>query len=102
MHFFCRILDIDLGHGVFRAKFLYTLEWKDSRIEFKNLRKDSALNLLNEKEKSNIWIPMVVLDDVDLKNRFFHSKEDVTVIRSFDYRVSEFEDTHTTNYYSGR
>ena len=99
---FFRILDIDIEEGIFRAKFSYILEWRDQRLEFKNLRQDAALNVLTQEEISQIWYPNVILDDVDLKNRFYHTDNIITVRKTSTHRESVSTEVHSTYFYEGR
>ena len=99
-----RILDIDITEGIFRAKFKYILEWRDTRIEFKNLRDIAALNYMSDDEEHKIWVPEVVLDDIDLKNRFYHNNRTITVKKDpgFLPRISDLHEVQTNYYYNGK
>ena len=99
-----RILDIDHQNGFIRAKFAYILEWKDSRLEFKNMQTRGGMNVLQPYEILQIWIPEVVLDDIDLKNRFYHTNQTVTVQYNPNItpRYSDLWETQITHYYKGK
>ena len=99
-----RFLDIDHKDGFIRAQFTYVLEWKDSRIEFKNINTRGGMNVLEPHETLQIWTPEVVLDDVDLKNRFYHTNQTVTIQNDLNKapRYSDLSETQVTHYYSGR
>ena len=99
-----RILDVDHQNGFIRAKFTYVLEWKDSRIEFKNMQTRGGINILELYETLNIWIPEVVLDDIDLMIRFYHTNQTVSVQHNSNIapRYSDLWETQVTHYYTGK
>merc|ERR1712117_1010429 len=41
-------------------KYRMTLKWKDSRVEFRNLKQENFLNTLSTDEAGKIWYPRVV------------------------------------------
>ena len=41
-------------------KYRLTLKWKDSRVQFRNLKKENYLNSLGPEEAGKIWYPRVV------------------------------------------
>ena len=48
-------------------QFEITLEWKDPRITYNNLKKDIFYNALMEDEISKIWLPVLVYVNTDQK-----------------------------------
>ena len=61
-------LDLDLWsihhieevNEMFRAQFKITMTWKDSRLTYLNLQKNSYMNRVSHEEASDIWIPNVM------------------------------------------
>ena len=41
-------------------KYRMTLRWKDSRLKFRNLKKENYLNTIGKDESSKIWYPKVI------------------------------------------
>ena len=41
-------------------KYRMTLKWKDSRVRFRNLKRESYLNTLGKDEAGKIWYPKVI------------------------------------------
>ena len=56
------IKELDMS---FDAKFVLVLEWYDSRLRYKNLLKANIPNLVNEKNRDDIWIPPLVFTNTD-------------------------------------
>ena len=54
------VLQIDEVGMTFKAKFLLALRWRDWRVTFRDLK---WINPLNDKEKSQIWIPYLVFEN---------------------------------------
>ena len=44
-------------------KYRMTLKWKDSRIEYRNLKEETYLNTLGKDEAGKIWYPRVVFSN---------------------------------------
>ena len=52
--------EIDLSY---RAKFLLTLKWFDSRLTFANLKNDTFKNLVGKAKKEMLWIPTLMFNN---------------------------------------
>ena len=59
------ILGIHEVEEKFRVKFGLTMTWKDSRVTFLNLKKDSDLNTVALNEAKRIWLPIVVFENTE-------------------------------------
>ena len=84
------ILQIDEVGMNFKAKFLFWNEWLDWRISSYDL--NEWINILNEKEISQIWIPYLMfengLDDENGLSTEFGQSKYVAVVRN---KTNEFE-----------
>ena len=60
--------------GTFKLKFSLILEWRDHRLEFRNLKKGPEENVLNENELKDIWSPVIYFENTQ--------KPDTVVIKS--------------------
>ena len=58
------ILLINEVQGYFRTRFILLREWLDPQLNYKDLKKDSRLNLLSPKEEETVWFPEVVFENV--------------------------------------
>ena len=63
------ILDIKEVDNIFTLKFDMEAFWKDSRLQFYNLKEDMEMNSLIFQEKSDIWVPTII---------FSNTREDLT------------------------
>ena len=54
------IQDIQEVAQYLELKFKITLQWKDARVRFYNLKDDENMNSLTLDEQQTIWIPSIV------------------------------------------
>ena len=58
------ILLINEVKGYFRTRFVLLREWLDPQLTYRDLKKDSRLNLLSPTEQETVWFPEVVFENV--------------------------------------
>ena len=75
---FLMINDVE---GKIRLKYRIKIEWKDSRLIYKNLKMDYLKNQLNEAEEDSIWKPVLQLLDSDTHTRNTHGRDQILVSR---------------------
>ena len=81
-----KILEVGEVAALFRTQFELFLKWKDSRINFWNLKFDKKLNALVPREKALIWTPVMVMDNTDKKTRTVTDDETViTILREGEF-----------------
>ena len=54
------VININENEGSIGFRFKLSMEWRDSRVEFLNLRENSKRNLLSKTEKHSLWTPSLV------------------------------------------
>ena len=62
------MMGIDERENSIDLQFEIMLEWKDQRITYNNLKKDSFFNALTEDEMRTIWLPIVIYANTDQKD----------------------------------
>ena len=55
-----KVLNLEEVDESMVLKYRMTLKWKDSRVEFRNLKKENYLNTLSSDEAAKIWYPRIV------------------------------------------
>ena len=55
-----KVLNLEEVDESMVLKYRMTLKWKDSRVEFRNLKQENFLNTLSTDEAGKIWYPRVV------------------------------------------
>ena len=73
------LLAINDKDGTIRAQLKIQLDWKDSRLDYLNLKDSSVENKLNSKDTESIWKPILHLFDTDINKREQHNSETITV-----------------------
>ena len=58
------ILLINEVKGYFRTRFVLLREWLDPQLTYRDLKKDSRLNLLSPTEQETVWFPEVIFENV--------------------------------------
>ena len=59
---FKTVIDINEQDHKIELKFQIILEWYESRASYNNLKANPALNVLNNMETREIWIPYVIFE----------------------------------------
>ena len=59
---FKSVIDINEQDHIIELKFSISLKWYESRARFFNLKINPALNILNEDEIRQIWIPYLIFE----------------------------------------
>ena len=54
------VINIFEKEGTIGFRFLLSMEWKDGRVDFYNLRNDNKRNLLSQSEMNSVWVPSLV------------------------------------------
>ena len=55
-----KVLNLEEVDESMVLKYRMTLKWKDSRVKFRNLKKENYLNTLSTDEAGKIWYPKVI------------------------------------------
>ena len=62
-----KMMGIDERENSIDLQFEIILEWRDQRITYNNLKKDSFFNALTEDEIRTIWLPIIIYTNTDQK-----------------------------------
>jgi hypothetical protein len=80
------ILGINEIEQSFRVSYELASKWKDPRLTYHNLKKNSNLNVLSQKEQSSIWTPTLVLVNTQATETINQDKDTLTkVIANAEY-----------------
>ena len=64
-----RIVGINEADYSIEIQFEITLVWKEKRATFQNLKKRDSLNALSEKNINSLWLPKVIYENTDQKEK---------------------------------
>ena len=54
----------EVEHSI-HLKFQISLQWRENRAKYQNLKTDTTLNALSTSDLNNIWLPLVTYDNTD-------------------------------------
>ena len=60
-----KIVGINERESTIDLQFEIALTWKDQRITFNNLKRNSTLNALSEDNMQSIWLPVLIYANTD-------------------------------------
>ena len=62
-----KVVDIDETDHSIHLQFQISLQWRENRAMYKNLKNKTSLNTLNEKDIARIWLPLIIYQNTDQK-----------------------------------
>lgn len=97
------IVKLDEANSKFRLKLRVSLEWFDDRLHFLNLRPNRVENQLTADEASAVWLPQLILDNVELTDFDLHVGPSVTVVRneSYEFYLTALSEIYNARVYDG-
>ena len=86
-------------------QFEITLEWKENRAWYQNLKKETSLNALTDAEMETIWLPYVVYANTDMKEEVQlvdGLKTTIVVNREGNFTRSSFQEVDEIELFLGK
>ena len=97
------VLEIGEIGMVFRSQFKLYMEWFDARLTFLNLHEGKVANRIVENEKNMIWIPIMIFENTDTKQRTIDDKETVVYVnRNGSFTKSTIDHLDNEHIYHGK
>ena len=62
-----KVVEIEESDHSLQLQFQISLDWKENRVKYYNLKKDTYLNALTDLDIKKIWLPLIVYDNTDQK-----------------------------------
>ena len=72
----------EVDHSI-HLQFEISMEWKENRVTYKNLKSKSSLNALTSEDISRLWLPLVIYDNTD----YSCESESFEVAKDFYFRL---------------
>ena len=92
------ILGINEIDQSFHVSYQLTSKWKDPRLTYHNLKKNSNLNVLSLKEQASIWTPKLILANTKATETIIQDKDTLTkVIANSNFSHSSSDISSTQN-----
>ena len=88
--------------GTFKLKFSLIFEWRDHRLEFRNLKKGPEENVLNENELKDIWSPVIYFENTQKPDTVeIKSNSNVRIILSGNFSRSSINNVEEFRAFKG-
>ena len=62
-----KVVEIEEVDHSIHLQFQISLQWKENRAFYQNLKNETSLNALSDDEIKTIWLPLIVYDNTDQK-----------------------------------
>ena len=62
-----KVVEIEETDHSIHLQFQISLQWKENRVTYQNLKKETSLNALTNDDIGIIWLPLIVYDNTDQK-----------------------------------
>ena len=94
-----KILKINEVEGTFRTRFVIRRQWLDPRLSYRNLKKESRVNLISPSEASTIWFPQMVFENIpsDVDWIEIVENEEYNIVRNAEGNFDPIEVTDIDN-----
>ena len=102
-----KVVEIEETDHSIHLQFQISIEWKEKRVKYRNLKKKTSLNALTEEDIETIWLPLIVYDNTDQKEvtrlgMVWEWGTSVTVTREEENpKRSKQEEIDETEYFQG-
>ena len=101
-----KVVEIEEVDHSIHLQFQISLSWKENRVMYQNLKRETSLNTLTQNDIRTIWLPLIVYENTDQKEvtRLGESWEwatRVTVTREGDFTRSDIWELDETEFFMG-
>ena len=101
-----KVVEIEEVDHSIHLQFQISLSWKENRVKYHNLKKQTSLNALTDKDIEAIWLPLILYDNTDQKEvtRLGEKWEwttDVTVTREGNFTRSGVDELDEAEIFEG-
>ena len=62
-----KVVEIEETDHSIHLQFQISLQWKENRVKYLNLKHDTALNALTDEDIKTLWLPLILYDNTDQK-----------------------------------
>ena len=63
-----KVVEIEETDHSIHLQFQISLQWRENRVKYRNLKQDSALNAISDDDIKALWLPLVLYDNTDQKD----------------------------------
>ena len=115
-----KIVEIEEENHAIEFQYEIIMKWRDNRLAYHNLKRDTSLNALPEADFKKLWLPLVIYENTDQKVSHLRTKRkkitlkvttrlgmdwewdtSVTVTKEGDFARSGLESLHEIETFKG-
>ena len=101
-----KVVEIEEVDHSIHLQFQISLQWKENRVQYQNLKEKTSLNALTEEDIETIWLPLIVYDNTDQKEvtrlgAFWEWATRVTVTREGNFTRASIEEVDEAEIFEG-
>ena len=101
-----KVVEIEEVDHSIHLQFQISLKWKENRVQYQNLKKETSLNALTDDDIKTIWLPRIVYDNTDQKEvtrlgENWEWETTVTVTREGNFSRSSIEEVDEAEIFEG-
>ena len=102
-----KLVDIDEEDYSIEIQFEISLQWRENRATYHNLKDNEALNALTKEDISSLWLPLVIYVNTDRKDSTrlgdgnWEWKTDVVIKREGNFTRSGLDLVDETEIFKG-
>ena len=101
-----KLVDINEEDYSIEIQFQITMEWKENRVTYQNLKKKTSLNALTQEYIEMLWLPKIIFENTDQKDTTrlgvaWEWETNIDVKREGNYTISGLEVVDETYFFPG-
>merc|ERR1719370_2509788 len=101
-----KIVEIEEENHAIEFQYEIIMKWRDNRLEYHNLKRDTSLNALPEADFKKLWLPLVIYENTDQKvttrlGMDWEWDTSVTVTKEGDFARSGLASLHEIETFKG-
>ena len=99
-----KILRLDEIEEIFEVKFKLYATWTDSRLTYRNLKKNPNLNVLQLEDQASIWTPDIIFSNTKKSDQSeIDKKSSIRILpeKDFNFRTAKKMEAKNTQYFEG-
>jgi hypothetical protein len=102
-----KIVQIEEEAHAIDFQFEIIMEWKDNRVSYHNLKRDTSLNALPLVDIQRLWLPLVIYGNTDQKKTTrlgmaWEWSTSVTVTKQGNFTSSKLDELHEVEVFKGK
>ena len=101
-----KVVEIEEVDHSIHMQFQISLEWKENRVTYQNLKDKTSLNALTDHDISKLWLPLVIYGNTDQKESTRLGMEwewstRISVVKDGNFRRSGIDEVDEAEVFEG-